>query len=92
MRPDGARLVALLATLLATGCDYYYNDIPSPDAGMHLIPWFDGMIRQPAVYPYQRSDIPRNAVPGTVPITGGDSDWSAEWGNRTTTTAPLTDW
>jgi mono/diheme cytochrome c family protein len=89
MRPDATRLVALLAALLATGCDYYYNDVPSPDAAMHLVPWFDGMIKQPAVHPYQRFDIPRHAVPGTVPITGGEADWSAEWGNRTTTTAPI---
>lgn len=79
------RLVAL--ALLATGCDLYYNDIPSPDAALHLVPWFDGMIRQPAVHPYQRSDLPRNAVPGTVPITGGEADWSAEWGVGNTITA-----
>jgi mono/diheme cytochrome c family protein len=79
------RLVAL--ALLATGCDLYYNDIPSPDDALHLVPWFDAMIRQPAVHPYQRSDIPRNTVLGTVPITGGEADWSAEWGVGNTTTA-----
>jgi mono/diheme cytochrome c family protein len=78
--------VAALALLL-TGCDLYYNDIPSPDDALHLVPWFDAMIRQPAVHPYQRSDIPRNAVPGTVPITGGEADWLAEWGVGNTTTA-----
>ena len=77
----------VVVALFATGCDLYYNDIPSPDAALHLVPWFDGMIRQPAVHPYQRSDIPRNAVPGTVPITGGEADWSAEWGVGNTTTA-----
>lgn len=79
------RLAAL--ALLVTGCDLYYNDIPSPDSALHLVPWFDAMIRQPAVHPYQRADIPRNAVPGTVPITGGEADWSAEWGVGNTTTA-----
>ncbi len=81
------RLGLLALALLATGCDYYYNDIPSPDDALHLVPWFDGMIRQPAVHPYQRADIPRNTVPGTVPITGGEADWSAEWGVGNTTTA-----
>lgn len=87
MRRNGARTVALLASLLTAGCDLYYNDIPSPDQLMHLVPWFDGMIRQPAVYPYQRADVPRHAVPGTVPITGGEADWSAEWVTGNTTTA-----
>lgn len=82
------RKAALLAlALLATGCDYYYNDVPSPDDLMHVVPWFDAMIKQPAVYPYQRADVPRNTVPGTVPITGGEADWSAEWGVGNTTTA-----
>jgi mono/diheme cytochrome c family protein len=56
---------------------------------LNLVPWFDGMTRQPNVHPYQRADIPRNTVPGTVPITGGEADWLAEWGNRTTTTAGI---
>jgi mono/diheme cytochrome c family protein len=89
MRRKGALLAALLATLLGTGCDYYYNDVPSPDAAMHLVPWFDGMITQPNVHPYQRASIPRNTVPGTVPITGGEADWSAEWGNRMVSTATV---
>jgi hypothetical protein len=89
MRRNGAGLVTLLAALFAAGCDYYYNDVPSPDTYLNLVPWFDGMIRQPNVHPYQRSDIPRNSVPGTVPITGGETDWFAEWGNRTTTTITI---
>jgi mono/diheme cytochrome c family protein len=82
-----ARLAALLAALGTTGCDFYYNDIPGPDDFMHLVPWFDAMITQPAVYPYQRADIPRNTVPGTVPVTGGEADWSAEWSVLNTATA-----
>jgi len=82
-----ARGVLLAALLTLTGCDYYYNDIPGPDDLMHLVPWFDAMIKQPAVYPYQRADVPRNTVPGTVPITGGEGDWTAEWSVGNTATA-----
>lgn len=81
------KLLAAALVLCATGCDYWYNDIPSPDDAMHLVPWFDAMIKSPAVYPYQRLDVPRNTVPGTVPITGGEADWSAEWAVANTTTA-----
>jgi mono/diheme cytochrome c family protein len=88
MPRKGLRQVAAMALLLlGTGCDFYYNDIPSPDDAMHLVPWFDAMIKQPAVYPYERADIPRNTVPGTVPITGSEGDWSAEFGSGNTTTA-----
>jgi mono/diheme cytochrome c family protein len=89
MRPEALRRIVplALAALLATGCETYYHRIPSLDYAFHLVPWFDGMIRQPAVHPYQRADIPRNTVPGTVPITGGEADWSAEWGVGNTTTA-----
>ena len=80
-------LAAMLALLGATGCDYWYNDVPGPDDLMHVIPWFDAMITQPTVYPYQRADVPRNTVPGTVPVTGGEADWSAEWSVLNTATA-----
>jgi mono/diheme cytochrome c family protein len=81
------RLPLLALLVFAAGCDFYYNDLPSPDDALHLVPWFDAMIRQPAVHPYQRADIPRNTVPGTVPITGGEADWSAEWSVANTATA-----
>ncbi len=81
------KLFGALLVLCATGCDYYYNDVPSPDDLMHVVPWFDAMITQPSVHPYQRADIPRNTVAGTVPITGGEADWSAEWGVANTTYA-----
>lgn len=81
------RLTALALAVTLTGCDVWYNDIPSPDDALHLVPWFDAMIKQPAVYPYERADIPRNTVPGTVPITGSEGDWSAEFGTGNTTTA-----
>lgn len=81
------KLLVAALLVLVTGCDFYYNDVPSPDDLMHLVPWFDAMIKQPSVHPYQRADIPRNTVAGTVPITGGEADWSAEWGVANTTTA-----
>lgn len=72
-------LAAALALLVTTSCDFYYNDLPGPDDALHLVPWFDAMIKQPTVFPYQRADVPRNTVPGTVPVSGGEADWSAEW-------------
>ena len=76
---------AALAVL--TGCNFYYNDVPSPDDLMHAIPWFDHMIKQPSVKPYSRADIPRYTVEGTVPVTGGERDWLAEWSVGNTRTA-----
>lgn len=64
-----------------SGCNWYYNTLPSPDDLMKLVPWFDHMIKSPAVGPYKRSDVPRNTPPGTVPITGGEADWNT--GNLT---------
>ena len=83
-----ARPAALLAVLLAvTGCNAWYNDVPSPDDLMHKVPWFDHMIVSQAVWPYSRADVPRNTPPGTVPVTGGEADWSAEWSVLNTATA-----
>jgi mono/diheme cytochrome c family protein len=67
-----------LALLLVgvAGCDRYYNDVPGPDDLMHIIPWFDAMIKQRSVRPYERADVPRYAVAGTVPVSGGEGDWS----------------
>ena len=62
-------MAAALALLGTTACDFYYNDVPSPDELLHIIPWFDAMIKQPTVFPYARADVPRNTVPGTVPVT-----------------------
>ncbi len=73
------KLMSVAAGLLLTGCNFYYNSVPSPDDLMKLVPWFDHMIKSQVVSPYQRSDIPRTTVPGTVPITGGEGDWSAEF-------------
>lgn len=78
-------LVALLA--VAPGCNTWYNDVPSPDALMEQVPWFDMMVVSRAVFPYSRIGIPRTTPPGTVPITGGEVDWAAEWATGNTTTA-----
>ena len=89
-RRSGRRLVhggVLALALLTAGCETYYYDIPSPDDALHLVPWFDAMITQPAVYPYQSNDVPRDTPAGTVPVTGGERDWSAEWATGNTATA-----
>jgi mono/diheme cytochrome c family protein len=68
-------LVLAAASVPLSGCDYYYNDVPSPDDLMHVIPWFDAMIKQRSVRPYQSAHVPRYTVYGTVPITGSEGDW-----------------
>lgn len=70
---------AALAVLALSGCNWYYNTLPSPDDLMKLVPWFDHMIKSPAVHPYKRGDIPRTTVPGTVPVGAVEPDWGAEW-------------
>lgn len=72
-------LSVLTALGALTGCNWYYDKVPSPDDLMKAIPWFDHMVKSPAVHPYARADLPRNTVPGTVPITGGEADWSKEF-------------
>ena len=74
-----ARKLALAALLLLAGCNWYYDKVPSPDDLMKAIPWFDHMVKSRAVHPYGRADLPRNTVPGTVPISGGEADWSKEF-------------
>jgi mono/diheme cytochrome c family protein len=81
------RLLAAAAALLLGGCNWYYNTLPSPDDLMKAVPWFDHMIKSRAVYPYGRADVPRNTVPGTVPITGGEADWAAEFAAANPATA-----
>ena len=76
-----ARRLALAAALAlaTTGCDYYYNDIPSPDELWYIVPWFDHMLGSPAIDPYETAAVPRNTLPGTVPVSGADASWEAEW-------------
>ena len=84
-RPRRGWLPAL--ALLCAGCDLWYNRIPSPDDLWHVIPWFDHMITAKYVHPYQTAAVPRYTPPGTVPVTGSEPDWSAEWTTGKTTTA-----
>lgn len=81
------RLLAPALLLLLGGCNWYYNTLPSPDDLMKAVPWFDHMIKSPVPSPYQRSDVPRTTVAGTVPVTGGEGDWSAEFAAMNATTA-----
>jgi mono/diheme cytochrome c family protein len=72
------RLLIAAAALMLGGCNWWYNDKAlSPDTWMEAVPWFDHMIKSRAVHPYQRADIPRTTVPGTVPIGGGEPNDSA---------------
>ncbi|MEO6057296.1 MAG: cytochrome c [Gemmatimonadales bacterium] len=79
-----AGLVAL--TLSATGCDFWYNRVPSPDDLWHVIPWFDHMIHAKYIRPYETSAVPRYTPAGAVPVSGGEPDWSAEWATGKLTT------
>ena len=81
------KLFIAAAALLLGGCNWYYNSVPSPDDLWKFVPWFDHMITSQVASPYQRSNIPRTTVPGTVPITGGEADWSAEFLSMNATTA-----
>ena len=65
----------LLAVLCLGGCNWYYNTLPSPDDLVKLVPWFDHMIKSPAIHPYGKSNAPRNTPKGIVPITGGEAEW-----------------
>lgn len=77
---------ALLA-LLCGGCDWYYYRLPSPDDLWRVIPWFDHMIHARYIRPYETQNVPRNTPAGSVPVTGGEPDWSGEWTTGKTTTA-----
>jgi mono/diheme cytochrome c family protein len=81
MRREARGLAAAAALLVLTGCDFYYNTLPSPDDLMKQVPWFDHMVRSPAVHPYESGGVPRHTVPGTVPVTRSEGDWSLAWGN-----------
>lgn len=78
-RPERRATLVLLLTLGVGGCQFYYDKVPSPDDLMHIVPWFDAMIGSPSVHPYESADVPRYTVPGTVPVTGGEADYEANW-------------
>ena len=69
------RAMVAIGLLGLGGCNWWYNDVPSPDDLMHRIPWFDHMIMSKAIQPYQGSDVPRNTPIGAVPVGGGEADW-----------------
>ena len=81
------RLLVAVAALALGGCNWYYQTLPSPDDLMAAVPWFDHMIKSKVVSPYQRADVPRTTVPGTVPITGSEGDWRTEFMSANTATA-----
>jgi|SRR5687767_4009466 len=82
------RKLAVVAALVAlSGCEPWYNRVPSPDDALHAIPWFDHMLRQRTVHPYETGTVPRLTVPGTVPITGSEGDWETEFRSGNATTA-----
>ncbi|HEY4321683.1 MAG TPA: cytochrome c [Gemmatimonadales bacterium] len=70
------KVVYGLVLLALTGCNWWYNDVPSPDDVMHAIPWFDHMLMTKSVQPYQRADVPRYTPAGSVPVGGGEADWN----------------
>ena len=69
MRPDALRAMVAALLLGLSGCNWYYDRLPSPDDLMKVVPWFDHMITTRAVFPYARADVPRTSVPGTVPVS-----------------------
>lgn len=73
-------------SLSTTSCDFYYNRIPSPDDLWQVIPWFDHMIHARYIRPYETQHVPRYTPEGSVPVTGGELDWSAEWVSGKVTT------
>ncbi|MFL5401463.1 MAG: c-type cytochrome [Gemmatimonadales bacterium] len=82
------RKAVLALLLLVTGaCDFYYYRLPSPDDLWHVIPWFDHMVHARYVRPYETERVPRYSPEGSVPVTGGEPDWSAEWVTGKVTTA-----
>jgi len=85
MRLPRAALAALL--LLLGACDFYYYRLPSPDDLWRIIPWFDQMVHARYIRPYETQQVPRYTPEGTVPVSGGEPDWSAEWTTGKTTTA-----
>jgi len=79
--------VLALLLLLSSACDFYYYRVPSPDELWHIIPWFDHMIHARYIRPYETQQVPRYSPEGSVPVSGGEPDWSAEWTTGKTTTA-----
>ncbi len=80
MRRASLRGAVMAALALGfAGCNWWYNDVPSPDDLWHRIPWFDHMLGSRAVYPYSTAAEPRTTMPGTVPVGGTEVDYFPEW-------------
>ena len=86
-RKPGARSLVVGLALLTGGCEFYHYRIPSPDQLWHIVPWFDHMITARYIRPYETAAVPRYTIQGTVPVSGGERDWSAEWVSGKTTAA-----
>jgi mono/diheme cytochrome c family protein len=86
-RPERRRAAWAMLMLLCSACDFYYYRLPSPDDLWHIIPWFDHMVQARYVRPYETQNVPRYTPEGSVPVSGGEPDWSAEWISGKTTTA-----
>jgi mono/diheme cytochrome c family protein len=85
---SGRRRTALALLMLFCGaCDFYYYRLPSPDDLWRVIPWFDHMIHARYIRPYETQKVPRYTPEGSVPVGGGEPDWSAEWISGKTATA-----
>ena len=80
MRRANLRGAVMAALALGfAGCNWWYNDVPSPDDLWHRIPWFDHMLGSRAVHPYSTAAEPRTTVPGTVPVGGTEVDYFPDW-------------
>jgi mono/diheme cytochrome c family protein len=70
----------LLVGALAAACTReQWHRFPSPDDAIAAVPWFAVMHRGIAIQPYK---MPRQPVPGTVPITGVEQVPAATPQNR----------
>lgn len=85
--PRPGRAALALLTLFCGACDWYYYRLPSPDDLWRVIPWFDHMTHARYIRPYETQAVPRYTPEGSVPVSGGEPDWSAEWISGKTTTA-----
>ena len=86
LRSGRRRAAWAMLMLLCGACDFYYHRLPSPDDLWHIIPWFDHMVHARYIRPYETSSVPRYSPEGSVPVSGGEPDWSAEWLSGKTTT------
>lgn len=87
MRRRDRKTALALLLVLCGACDFYYYRLPSPDDLWHVIPWLDHMVHSRYIWPYETQNVPRYTPEGTVPVSGGEPDWSAEWVSGKTTTA-----